>query len=93
MSDATRGASRQPRYTKGARVRVRRVLDQKGKPKFQADDGFLGHFVESIPDMPAVGAEIEAWVKNQNQNPVGYTFTLTPPAPPAPPKQQGKRGR
>jgi hypothetical protein len=92
-SDESRATLRQLRYAKGTSVRIRRVPDQKGKPKFQADDGFLGHFAESIPDMPAVGAEIEAWVKNQNQNPVGYTFTLKPPTLHGAPNQHGKRRR
>jgi len=84
---------RQPRYAKGAKTRIRRVPDQKGKPKFQADDGFLGHFAETIPDMPAVGAELEAWVKNQNQNPLGYTFTLKPPPAASASNQRGARRR
>jgi len=73
------GSSRGPHHRRGERIRVVRVEDPagRGKVKFQADDGILGHFVaETEPDVP-IGEALEVWVANVNAQ--TYTLTLREP--------------
>jgi CRISPR-associated protein Cmr6 len=74
--------SARTRYPLGARVAVTRIEDpsRKGKIRFRADDGGLGHFAGSAPDV-AIGATIDAWVANDN----GEAYTLSP----QPPRRKG----
>lgn len=68
-----------PRHRRGDRIVVVRVEDAtgRGKAKFRADDGFLGHFAgEPPPDVP-LGESIEVWVANVSAQ--GYTLTMRPP--------------
>lgn len=73
-----------PRYQRGARIVVVRVEDPsgRGKVKFRADDGFLGHFAGEPPPDVAIDAAVEVWVANVQ--PEAYTLTLRPP-----PKKRG----
>jgi CRISPR-associated protein Cmr6 len=64
---------RKPSQKRGDRVEVSRV-EEKGKVKFRADDGFLGHFIR---ETPPEGEKIETWIANVN--PGGYTFTMKEP--------------
>jgi len=68
-----------PQHTRGERVTVTRVEDPKGKGKvkFQADDGFLGHFAGESPPETAIGDKIQVWVANVSPN--AYTFILKQP--------------
>lgn len=68
-----------PRHRTGERIVVTRVEDPggKGKIKFRADDGFLGHFAGEEPPTVAIGRTVEVWIANTS--PQGYTLTLRPP--------------
>ncbi len=70
---------RRPRHHRGDRVAVTRVEDPagKGKPKFRADDGFLGHFAGQDPPEVGIGETTDVWVANVH--PQGYTLTLREP--------------
>jgi CRISPR-associated protein Cmr6 len=72
-------ASAGPRHERGARIAVTRVEDPKGKgrPWFQAQDGYPGHFAGEAPPPIEVGGTLEVWVANVN--PQGYTLTLRQP--------------
>jgi CRISPR-associated protein Cmr6 len=69
-----------PRHQRGARIPVTRVEDPRGRgrARFQADDGYAGHFAgpESPPAIE-VGQTTEVWVANVGPN--GYTLTLKQP--------------
>jgi CRISPR-associated protein Cmr6 len=73
------GVPSRPQHQRGERISVSRVEDPggKGKIKFRADDGFLGHFAGETPPQVDIGATVEAWVANVS--PQGYTLTLRPP--------------
>ncbi len=77
-SRATADATR-PRHQRGDRITVTRVDDptRKGKPKFRADDGFLGHFAGEDPPQVGTGETVDVWVANVS--PQGYTLTLRQP--------------
>ncbi len=68
-----------PHHLRGERISVTRVEDPtgKGKIKFRADDGFLGHFAGEEPPAAAIGQSVEVWIANVS--PQGYTLTLRPP--------------
>ena len=66
-----------PQHQRGERISVTRVEDPKGKVKFRADDGFLGHFAGEEPPFVGVGQNVEVWIANAS--PQGYTLTLRPP--------------
>ena len=68
-----------PRHHRGERIPVTRVEDPtgKGKTKFRADDGLLGHFAGEEPPSVSVGENVEVWIANAS--PQGYTLTLRPP--------------
>lgn len=68
-----------PRHQRGDRITVTRMDDPagKGKVKFRADDGFLGHFAGEQPPQVGIGETAEMWVANVSAQ--GYTLTLRPP--------------
>lgn len=70
-------AKPQPRYARGDRITVTRIEDPKGKVKFRADDGLVGHFAGEEPPQVPVGATVEVWVANVS--PQGYTLTCKQP--------------
>jgi CRISPR-associated protein Cmr6 len=76
-SRATTDAAR-PRHQRGDRITVTRVDDPagKGKVKFRAADGFLGHFAREQPPRVGIGETAEVWVANVSAQ--GYTLTLRP---------------
>ncbi|MBI2566728.1 MAG: type III-B CRISPR module RAMP protein Cmr6 [Candidatus Schekmanbacteria bacterium] len=80
-SDPSRGTpnAARPRHQRGERITVRRVDDPtgKGKVKFRAADGFLGHFAEEAPPQVPIGEATEIWVANVSAQ--GYTLTLRQP--------------
>lgn len=84
----TASAGREPRYQRDARITVTRVEDPsgKGKSRFVADDGVLGHFVGAAPEVD-IGAAIDVWIANVG----GGTYTLTLQAPKAGPPKRRKR--
>lgn len=68
-----------PRHQRGDRIIVTRVDDPagRGKVKFRADDGFLGHFAgEQLPQV-GIGETAEVWIANVSAQ--GYTLTRRPP--------------
>lgn len=71
-----------PRYKTGQRVRARRVEDPKGKgrPWFEADDGFGGVIVSGTPPNIQIGESIELEIANLNQG--GYNFRIPGTKPP-----------
>lgn len=70
-------AVRGPKHAPGEKITVTRVEDHKGKPKFQASDGLLGHFANENPPPVGIGETAEVWVANVN--PQAYTLTLRQP--------------
>jgi CRISPR-associated protein Cmr6 len=76
-SVASDGGRRGPRHQRGDRITVTRIEDPKGKPKFCADDGFLGHFAGEEPPRVGIGEAVDVWVANVS--PQGYTLTLRQP--------------
>jgi hypothetical protein len=66
-------------HRRGDRITVMRVEDPagKGKVKFRAGDGFLGHFAGETAPQVGIGEAAEVWVANVS--PRGYTLTLRPP--------------
>jgi CRISPR-associated protein Cmr6 len=68
-----------PRYRRGDRITVKRMEETtgKGKPRFRADDGFLGHFAGEEPPRVGIGETVDVWVANVS--PQGYTLTLRQP--------------
>lgn len=66
-----------PKHARGEKITVTRVEDPKGKVKFKADDGLLGHFAGETPPQVGIGETAEAWVANVS--PQGYTLTLRQP--------------
>jgi CRISPR-associated protein Cmr6 len=66
-----------PKHKTGERITVIRVEDAKGKPKFRAPDGLLGHFAGEDPPGMDVGEKAEVWVANMNDQ--GYTLTVRQP--------------
>lgn len=68
-----------PRHRRGERISVTRLEDTsgKGKIKFRADDGFLGHFAGEDPPSVGIGQNVEVWIANASSQ--GYTLTLRPP--------------
>lgn len=66
-----------PTHERGERITATRIADPKGKVKFQADDGFVGHFASEEPPNVEIGRTIEVWVANVS--PQGYTFTRVQP--------------
>ncbi len=72
------GVSSGPRYRRGQQITVTRVEDPtgKGRARFEAPDGVLGHFVGEEPPPVQVGEAVEVWVAN-----VGPTYTLTRRSP------------
>lgn len=76
-----------PDYKRGDKITVVRVEDKKGKPRFKADDGFIGHFAGEEPPNIPIGDEIEVYVANVN--PQGYTLTMREMKP----KQRKRKGK
>jgi len=78
MGPAAEGGEQRPprpRYKLGDKIKVKRVEDsKKGKPRFKADDGLLGHFVGEEPPSVPIGESIEVRVANASAH--GYTLTL-----------------
>jgi CRISPR-associated protein Cmr6 len=74
MSEAAR-----PKHQRGGRITVTRVDDPagRGKVKFRADDGFLGHFAGDDPPQVGNGETVDVWVANVS--PQGYTLTRRQP--------------
>ena len=68
---------RTPTHQRGERITVTRIADPKGKVKFQADDGCVGHFANETPPAVEVEKTTEVWVANVS--PQGYTFTQIQP--------------
>jgi CRISPR-associated protein Cmr6 len=68
---------RTPMHERGERLTVTRIADPKGKVKFQADDGSVGHFANEEPPHVDLGQTTEVWVANVS--PQGYTFTRVQP--------------
>jgi len=67
-----------PRYQRGEKVTVTRIEDSaKGKPRFRADDGFIGHFASEDPPEVDQGHTVQVWIANITGQ--GYTFTLREP--------------
>lgn len=68
-----------PKRQRGDRLTVTRVEDPtgKGRTKFRAADGFLGHFAGEDPPQIGIGETLEVWVANVG--PHGYTLTVRPP--------------
>lgn len=63
-----------PRHRPGEKIKVTRVEDsKKGKPRFRADDGIIGHFAGEAPPQVEMNASIEVWVANV----AGTTYSLT----------------
>ena len=81
------------RYKRGDRIRVKRIEDMagRGKVRFQAEDGTIGHFgkPESPPNV-AVGESVEVWVANVGAD--TYMLTMRKPAPKQGGSFTGKRG-
>jgi len=68
-----------PRFKLGDKVKVKLVGTFKsGKPKFEAEDGIPGQFLEQAPSVQP-GDTVEAYVSNVT--PRLYTFALKPPEP------------
>lgn len=65
-----------PKHARGEKITVTRVEDPKGKVKFRAPDGLLGHFAENPPQV-GIGEATEVWVANVGAQ--SYTLTLRPP--------------
>lgn len=67
------------KHRPGDRIEVTRVADPKGKGKikFTADDGLLGHFVGEKPPDVEIGGKIQVWVANVGRD--TYTLTLKDP--------------
>lgn len=63
-----------PKHVRGEKITVTRVEDPKGKVKFRAPDGLLGHFAGENPPQVGIGETTQVWVANVN--PQGYTLTL-----------------
>lgn len=68
-----------PRHLTGERITVTRIEDHKGKTKFRADDGIVGHFVTDPPQV-GIGETVDVWVANVN--PQAYTLTRNHPKNP-----------
>jgi CRISPR-associated protein Cmr6 len=66
-----------PAHERGQRITVTRIADPKGKVKFQADDGCVGHFASEAPPAIEVGQTTSVWIANVS--PQGYTFTQVQP--------------
>jgi CRISPR-associated protein Cmr6 len=66
-----------PKHARGEKITVTRVEDPKGKVKFRAPDGLLGHFAGENPPGVGIGETAEVWVANVSAQ--GYTLTLRPP--------------
>jgi len=66
-----------PKHARGEKITVTRVEDPKGKVKFRAPDGLLGHFAGENPPGVGIGETTQVWVANVN--PQGYTLTLRQP--------------
>ncbi|NOX53384.1 MAG: type III-B CRISPR module RAMP protein Cmr6 [Planctomycetes bacterium] len=67
-----------PRYRRGDKVAVKRVADSaRGKPRFQTDDGFIGHFAGEDPPSVDLGGAVEVWIANVSSQ--GYTLTMQEP--------------
>lgn len=68
-----------PKHQRGDRITVTRVDDPagKGKVRFRAADGFLGHFAGEDPPQAGPGETVDVWVANVS--PQGYTLTLRQP--------------
>lgn len=76
-SDISKGKAHAPpvpKYQRGDSIQVTRE-QIKGKVKFRADDGFLGHFV--APESPPNDDAPTVWVANVGSQ--GYTFTMKRP--------------
>lgn len=66
------------RYHRGDFIEVVRVEDPKGKVKFRASDGLLGHFAGGENPPPTeIGESTNVWVANSNES--TYTLTLRDP--------------
>lgn len=66
-----------PKYVRGQKISVKRIDDPtgKGKVRFQADDGFVGHIASGDTPSVEVGKSIELWIANVSTQ--GYTFSAT----------------
>ncbi|MBZ5495742.1 MAG: type III-B CRISPR module RAMP protein Cmr6 [Acidobacteriia bacterium] len=81
------------RYKRGDRIRVKRIEDiaGRGKVRFQAEDGTIGHFGKpEFPPNAAVGESVEVWVANVGAD--TYMLTLRKPAPKQGRSSRGERG-
>jgi len=78
-----------PQHRRGEYISVTRIEDPagRGKVKFQADDGFVGHFAGEEPPSIGIGESVKVWVANVSSQ--GYTFTLRMPKK----KKTRKKGR
>lgn len=74
-ADTPRAEAARPNHQRGNRITVTRVDDPggKGKVKFRAADGFLGHFAGEDPPQVGTGETVDVWVANVS--PQGYTLT------------------
>ena len=76
-----------PKYKRGDSIQVTREEKTIGKKiKFQADDGFIGHFVP--PEDPPNVEKPTVWVANKTDT--GYSFTMKKPESKKP-KVNGKK--
>lgn len=66
-----------PKYVRGQKISVKRVEDPtgKGKVRFQADDGFIGHIASGNTPSVEVGQSVELWIANVS--PQGYTLSVS----------------
>ncbi len=63
-----------PCHRPGEKIKVTRIEDsKKGKPRFRADDGIIGHFAGEAPPEVEMNASIDVWVANV----AGTTYLLT----------------
>ena len=77
VAAAPASPQRTPAFLRGERITVTRIADPKGKVKFQAPDGFVGHFASEAPPNVDVDQTINVWVANVS--PQGYTLTQAQP--------------
>lgn len=78
-ADRGTGNRAQPRHQPREQITVTRVDDPtgRGKVRFQADDGIIGHFAGEAPPTVPIGETVAVWVANVAVH--AYTFTLKPP--------------
>ena len=81
------------KYVRGSKISVTRIEDPsgRGKIRFQAEDGVLGHFgkSESPPDV-SVGESVEVWIANVGAD--TYMLTTRKPALKQERSSKGERG-